>query len=209
MDESVSLIKEFERLGYKKVITTPHIITDSFRNTPEKILNGLEQVRVALKTENIQIEIEAAAEYYVDFDFSRKIEEEKLLSFGKDYLLFEISFINLPDNLAQIIFQLQIKGYKPVLAHPERYLFWSKDFEKYEQLKEKGVLFQLNINSLAGYYSGEAKKIAEQLVEKNMIDFVGSDCHHFRHLNVLKSEAVYEKALCKLIESGKLLNETL
>jgi tyrosine-protein phosphatase YwqE len=209
MNESVSLIREFERLGYKKLITTSHILSDSFRNTPQIISAGVELVRAALKTENITVEIEGAGEYYVDFDFSRKIEEEKLLTFGKNYLLFEISFVNPPDNLTHIIFQLQSKGYKPVLAHPERYLFWSRDFEKYEQLKEKGVLFQLNINSLAGYYSREAKKIAEQLIEKNMIDFVGSDCHNLRHLNVIKSKAVYEKALHKLIESGKLLNATL
>ena len=209
MDDSIALIKSFYDLGYKKVITTPHILADGYLNTPAIIVSGLEKVRVALKIENIPIQIEAAAEYYIDFDFGRKIEEEKLLTFGKKYLLFEVSYLNPPDNLDQIIFKLLTSGYKPVLAHPERYNFWHHKFEKYEQMKEKGLLFQLNINSLTGYYSYETKKIAEQLIEKNMIDFLGSDCHHSGHVNLIKREAVYEKALHKLIESGKLLNSTL
>jgi len=209
MEDSMALIKSFYDLGYKKVITTPHILTDGYPNTPEIILDGLEKVRVALKHENIPIQMEAAAEYYIDFDFGRKIEEEKLLTFGKNYLLFEISYLNPPDNLEQIIFKLLTSGYKPVLAHPERYNFWHHTFEKYEQLKEKGLLFQLNINSLTGYYSRAAKKVAERMVEKNMVDFLGSDCHHSGHVNLIKRDAVYEKELHKLIESGKLLNNTL
>lgn len=209
MEDSVALIREFYTLGYKKVITTPHILADAYRNTPEIILNGLEKVRVALKTEGIPMHIEAAAEYYLDFDFSRKLEQEKLLTFGDNYLLFEVSYVNPPDNLEQVIFKLQTNGYKPVLAHPERYLFWSRNFEKYVQLKEKGLLFQLNINSLTGYYSAETKKIALQLIEKNMIDFLGSDCHHAGHVNLIKTQVIYENGLRKLIESGKLLNSTL
>ena len=209
MDDSVALIKSFYDLGYKKVITTPHILADGYPNTPEIILSGLEKVRVALKNENIPIQIEAAAEYYIDFDFGRKIEQEKLLTFGKNYLLFEVSYVNPPDNLEHIIFKLLTGGYKPVLAHPERYPFWAGKFEMYEKLKEKGVLLQLNINSLTGYYSPATKKTAELLIEKNMIDFLGSDCHHSGHVSLIKTKAVYQKALHKLINSGNLLNNTL
>jgi len=209
MEDSVALIREFYNLGYKKVITTPHILSDGYKNTPEIILGGLEKVRVALKNENIPIQIEAAAEYYIDYDFDRKLENEKLLTFGNKYLLFEVSYLNPPDNLDTIIFKLLTNGYKPVLAHPEQYNFWHNKFEKYEQLKEKGVLLQLNINSLTGYYSPMTKKVAEQLIEKNMIDLLGSDCHRMDHVNLIKEGAVYEKALHKLIESGRLLNNTL
>ena len=209
MEDSIALIREFHDLGYKKVITTPHILSDGYPNTPEIILGGLEKVRVALKTEGIPIQIDAAAEYYVDFDFERKLKEQKLLTFGKNYLLFEVSYINAPDNLERVIFQMQTNGYKPVLAHPERYPFWVRNFEMYEKLKEKGVLFQLNINSVTGYYSKQTRQTAEMLIEKNMIDFLGSDCHHSGHTSLIKSSAVYYKALGKLIESGKLLNETL
>ena len=209
MEDSIALIGAFGKMGYKKVITTPHILTDGYRNTPEIILAGLEKVRVALKTEGIPVEVAAAAEYYIDFDFERKLENEELLTFGAKYLLFEVSYLYPPDNLYSIIFKLLTNGYKPVLAHPERYNFWHNKFEKYEELKEKGVLLQLNINSLTGHYSPETKKVAELLIEKNMIDFLGSDCHHLNHVDLITSVAVYEKALHKLIESGKLLNNTL
>lgn len=209
MQDAVALIKAFYELGYKKVITTPHILADGYPNTPEIILDGLDKVRVAVRSENIPVQVEAAAEYYIDFDFGRKIEQEKLLAFGANYLLFEVSYVNPPDNLDHIIFKLQTSGYKPVLAHPERYPFWSRSFEKFEKLKEKGVLFQLNINSLTGYYSRETKRTAEQLIEKNMIDFLGSDCHHSGHVALMKTRAVYSKALHKLVGSGKLLNGTL
>ena len=143
IENSVEMIKEFYNLGYKKIITTPHIMSDFYRNTPETILNGLENVRTALKNEGVSVQLEAAAEYYLDADFEKKIEEQKLLTFGKNYLLFEVSYMNAPDNLDRVIFKLMTSGYKPVLAHPERYPFWYNHFEKYEELKDKGTLHEI------------------------------------------------------------------
>ena len=209
MEQSIAMLREFSKLGYKKVITTPHIMSDAYRNTPEIIGEGLKKVRVALKTENIPIEIDAAAEYYLDYDFEKSIEEKKLLTFGANYVLFELAFINPPDSLHGVIFKLLTNGYKPVLAHPERYSFWHDDFKKYEELLEKGVLLQLNINSLTGHYSPQVKTIAERMIDQNMISLLGSDCHRMDHINLIKHVAVYQKALHKLIESGKLLNSAL
>ena len=208
VEDSVQMITEMYHMGYKKVITTPHTMSDYYRNTSETILDGLEKVKIALKENNIPIEVGAASEYYLDFDFERKLDEEKLLTFGNNHLLFEISYMNPPDNIYHVIFKMQLLGYKPVLAHPERYNFWHTDFEKYESLIDKGVLLQMNINSLTGYYSMATKKIAEQMIEKNMISFLGTDCHHIGHINLMK-EVVYEKHLHQLIESGKLLNNSL
>lgn len=208
IDESVQMITEMYQMGYKKVITTPHTMSDYYRNTSEIIISGKEKVKAALKEAGIPIEIEAASEYYLDYDFERKLKEEKLLTFGNNYLLFEISYMNPPDNLFHVIFEMQLQGYKPVLAHPERYNFWHKDFEKYEAFVDKGILLQMNINSLTGYYSIATKKIAEQMINKNMISFLGTDCHHIGHINLMK-EVVYEKPLLKLMESGMLLNKNL
>lgn len=209
MATTIEMLKNMKELGYRKVITTPHIMSDFFKNTPEIILSGLEKVRSELSMAKIEIEIEAAAEYYLDFDFERKLNEEKLLSFGnKKYLLFEISYVNAPENIGSVAFELQMQGYIPVLAHPERYPFWYKKFEKYEELKEKGMLFQMNINSLTGYYSSDTKKIAEQLIDKGMIDFLGTDCHHIGHIELMK-QCRSEEYLSKLLDSGKLLNASL
>ncbi|MGQ0829753.1 MAG: tyrosine-protein phosphatase [Bacteroidota bacterium] len=208
IEDSLQMITGMYHMGYKKVITTPHIMSDYYRNTPEIILGGLEKIKNALKEANIPIEVEAAAEYYIDFDFERKLKTEQLLTFGNKYLLFEVSYMNPPDNLYHVLFEMQMRGYKPVLAHPERYNFWHNEFEKYEEFIDKGILLQLNINSLTGYYSLATKKIAEQMIDKNMISFLGTDCHHEGHISLIK-EVVYEKHLHQLVESGKLLNKTL
>jgi protein-tyrosine phosphatase len=208
MEESIAMLRKFSAFGYKKIITTPHVMSDAYRNSPEIILDGLAKLRVALKSANIPIEIDAAAEYYLDYDFEKLVEEKKLLTFGKNHVLFELAFINPPDSLMSVIFKLITNGYKPVLAHPERYSFWHHSFNKYEELIEKGVLFQLNINSLTGHYSHQVKSIAERMIDQNMISFLGSDCHHDGHIELMK-KAVYEKSLHKLIESGKLLNSRL
>jgi tyrosine-protein phosphatase YwqE len=209
MKDTLDLLKGIEDMGYKKVITTPHVMSDFFRNTTAIITTGLEQVRTAAKAEGIQLEIDAAAEYYFDYDLEQKIRGERLLTFGLDYLLFEVSYMNAPDNLDAFIFELQTSGYRPVLAHPERYPFWfTKNLEHFEKLKDKGVLFQLNINALTGHYSPSTKKVAEQMIDKGWYEFIGSDCHHMGHIELMR-RVRGEKGLEKLIGSGKLLNNTL
>jgi protein-tyrosine phosphatase len=208
IDDSLALIRGMKELGYKKVITTPHIMTDGYRNTPEIILSGLEKVKEALKKAEIDIEIEAAAEYYYDFEFENKIKTGNVMTFGKKYLLWEIPFINPPENMNQLIFEMATRGYKPVLAHVERYGFWQQNFEKYEELADRGVLLQMNINSVTGHYSIPTRKAAQWLIDKNMISFVGSDCHHIGHIELIK-KAITDKHFQKLLGSDKLLNRTL
>ena len=171
-------------------------------------MTGLEDVKAKVAENKVPIIVEAASEYYLDFDFERKLDEEKLLTFGDKYLLFEISYMNPPDNLFHVIFKMQTLGYKPVLAHPERYNFWHQDFDKYQDFVDKGILLQMNFNSLSGYYSMATKMVAEKLIEKDMISFLGTDCHHIGHIDLMK-KVVYEPHLKQLVESGKLLNHTL
>jgi protein-tyrosine phosphatase len=208
MEDSIALIKGMMELGYKKVITTPHIMTDSYRNTPEIILGGLEKVREAIKEAGLEIEIEAAAEYYLDFEFENKVKTTKMLTFGKNYLLWELPFINPYDNINEVIFEMTTRGYKPVIAHVERYGFWQNDYEKYEDLMNRGVFLQMNINSVTGHYSIPTKKAAQWLIDKDMISFVGSDCHHLGHIELIK-KSLTDKYMHKLLASKKLLNKTL
>jgi len=207
-ENSIELIRFFYNQGYKKIITTPHIMGDFYRNTRETIFSGLEKVKHQLKSENIPVELDAAAEYYVDYEFEKKIGKESLLTFGKNYILIEISYVNQPDNLDRVLFELQTNGYQPILAHPERYPFWFDSIDKFEALANNGVLLQLNINSLTGYYSPQSRKMAEQLIDRQLVRFLGSDCHHTGHLEVIK-QALYAPYLKKLIDSGLLLNNTL
>lgn len=203
MDESLDMIKSMVALGFKKIVTTPHIMSDYFRNTPEIILSGLDQVREAAAKAGIDVQLEAAAEYYLDEDFPVKLQKGNLLTIGGKYLLFEVSYVNPPDNLYNMIFEMNIKGYTPILAHPERYPFWYGKFEEYHKIREAGALFQLNTNSLVGYYGPGAKKIAERMIDENMIEFIGSDLHGQRHLEALQKVHL-QKHLWKLATLGTL-----
>ncbi|MBI2968760.1 MAG: capsular biosynthesis protein [Bacteroidetes bacterium] len=207
LEDSLHLIRGLNELGYKKFITTPHVISDHYRNTPEIILLGLKTVQDAVKRENIPVEIHAAAEYYLDADFEKKIVAGELLTFGNHYVLVEISFLNAPENFDRVLSLLFKYGHRMALAHAERYPFWY-NLEKYKELKHKGVLLQVNINSLGGYYSGISKKIAETLIDNEMVDLLGTDCHKTEDIEKLKKCATLPY-LHRVINSGRLLNGKL
>lgn len=208
LEDSLNLLAEFEALGYKKVITTPHVMSDYYRNTPEIILSGLDKVREAKEKRGLKIEIDAAAEYNLDADFEPKIEAGELLTFGDNYVLFELPFLAEPPMTNDIIWKLQTKGYKPVLAHVERYGFWHNQWEKIEALKDRGVYIQLNINSLTGHYGPDVKRIGEKLIDHDLVDLVGSDCHNLNHVGLMQ-RARCKPYLHKVIQSEKLINKKL
>jgi protein-tyrosine phosphatase len=207
-EQAEEIILRFHALGYKKVITTPHVMSDTYRNTSAVILKKLEELKAHLITKNIAITVEAAAEYYLDEELFRKLESgEHLLTFGQQYLLFETNFLTEPFNLKEFIFLASTRGFKPVLAHPERYLYLQQNFAKMEDLLNRGVLFQLNTSSFSGYYSKQVQTTANKLVERKWVHLLGSDCHHIHHINLLEnalSLKYFQKAL-----SLPLLNTTL
>ena len=206
METTISLIKEMQGLGFKKVITTPHVMSDFYKNSSDIILKGLTDIRSELKVQNINMEIEAAAEYYIDYDFDQKIGKEKFLTFGDNYILVELSFMEAPKNLFDIIFKLQLEGYKVVLAHPERYAFFTMD--DYEELVNRGVLLQINWLSIIGYYSPQIEQKTKDLIAADMVSFIGSDCHNMNHAELYK-KCQTKKAWHDLNNSSKLLNNTL
>ncbi len=195
MDESIALLAKFESLGYKKVITTPHIIGDYYRNTPETILGGLEKVRETAEKLKLKIEIEAAAEYYFDDSLTNRLKKkEKLLTFGDNYVLFEFPMHEAPHNEESLIFELVAQGYKPVLAHYERYTWLEGDVERAQKWREMGVNIQVNMNSLLGHYGPQVASLSSKLVQEQHIDFLGSDCHRIQHLMLLE-EGLTQKVL--------------
>ncbi|MDC0249613.1 histidinol phosphatase [Flavobacteriales bacterium] len=206
MEASILLIKKMQELGYSKIITTPHVMSDFYKNSSEIILNGLNDVRAELKLQNINMDISAAAEYYIDFDFEQKIGKEKLLTFGDNYILVELSFLQAPNNLFDTIFKLQMEGYKVVLAHPERYGYYNQ--EDYDNLISRGVFLQINLLSLIGYYSPQIQQKTKQLIAENQVSFVGTDCHNMNHAE-LYEKCQSKKAWHDLVTSDKLLNATL
>ncbi|KLT65243.1 tyrosine-protein phosphatase [Pedobacter sp. BMA] len=187
LKDSLALAQKFKALGFRKLIATPHIMADYFRNTPETINRGLDILRKGLHDIQLDLDVDAAAEYYLDETLEKKIRQKEVLTFGADYMLFELSYINPPQNLFDFIKLIQDSGYKPILAHPERYPYYYSSFESYHQIRETGCLLQMNSIALTGYYGSGAKKTAEEMVENHLVDFIGSDMHHLKHAAALEN----------------------
>lgn len=209
METSLSLIKGMIELGYSKLITTPHILWDMYKNTSEIILQKLEQVREAVKKEGLNVEINAAAEYFLD-DYVGELVKNKipLLTISGNMVLVEFSMAYPSHGLKDILFDMQMQNYQPVIAHPERYIYLDQNKEFYEELKDIGCLFQLNLLSLGGYYGKSSQELALYLIRKGHYNLIGTDLHGFRHLEALQNPALITPLL-KLLESGKIMNSTL
>lgn len=209
MDETLQLIEAFMQNGYKYLVTTPHVIDDFYKNTPEIILGKLAEVRQAVAAKGWDIKIDAAAEYLIDEFFLEKLNNNvPFLSFGANkYVLIETPFMNEPMYLKEVIFKLQSAGYWPVFAHPERYTYLCNDFKRAKEIFNTGVLFQINLPSLSGYYSRPIQQLAERLIDENMVHFVGSDCHKMKHIDALE-QTKRTKHYKKLLEMP-LLNHSL
>lgn len=186
MDETIAMLAKFERLGYKKVITTPHIMNEVYNNTPTIIREGLKNVQETAKSAGLHIQLEAAAEYYFDDTLIEQVKKHDVLSFGDNYVLVEFSFHSQPDNEHRLFFEMQMEKYKPILAHFERYPYFHGSLKKAIEYREKGVNIQVNLNSLSGHYGPHVQKQAEKLIDANLVDFVGSDCHRIQHLMILE-----------------------
>lgn len=207
LEESVSLVLRLKQLGYSKLIASPHIMGDYYRNTPYTINKALQQLQEELNRQNIDIEIQAAAEYYLDEFFETNLSKNNVLTFS-GYLLFELSYINTPHNLKEIVSEIRDKGYSPVLAHPERYPYYHNTLDFYEEIKSWGCQLQLNTISLTGYYGKNIQKTADNLIARDLIDFIGTDTHHHRHLDALE-KSLTSSRLRSLIAEEKLLNKVL
>lgn len=190
--KTIKLAKAFQELGISQFVTTPHISHYVWNNSEQDIINKQEETQLLLKEENINLPFHAAAEYFMDDWFEKHLKTQKLLTLKDNYVLVEISYLSAPLNLYKIIFDIQLAGYIPVLAHPERYLYFHKNFNEYEKLKKAGCLFQLNLLAVMGYYGSEITKTASLLLKKGMYDFTGTDVHHGNHITALNERIKIE-----------------
>jgi hypothetical protein len=189
LESSINLIKGLIELGITKSIATPHIISDLYRNTAETINDVLNILQNELKIQEIQFEINAAAEYMLDTYFLELLQKkEPLLTLSNNIILTEFSYASMPEEPNKISFEIQIAGYKPILAHPERYPYYYKNHKMYNQLADLGFLLQVNLLSLTGYYGKEAAKAAKYMLDNNLVAYLGTDLHHDRHLSALNDD---------------------
>lgn len=210
LETSLNLIRGLAGLGYKKIITTPHINGDTFPNTPSIIGRGCALVAEAVGLERIAVQFQAAAEYLMDDAFSARLDHgEELLTLKEKLILVELSFAVPAMNLKELLFELQVQGYQPLLAHPERYLYFGASKGWYDQLRDAGCQFQLNLLSFTGHYGREARELAQYLVKKGYVEFLGTDMHHERHLELIRSSGIVYRVVQELLDAGLLRNSTL
>ena len=206
IETSIQLLRSLSDAGINKFICTPHVIGDMYHNNPQTINDALSRLKKAVSQNGMAVEINAAAEYMMDDHFMELLRrKEPLLTLTKNYILTELSYSTAPQKLEQISFEIHINNYQPLMAHPERYPYYHKNYNAYYRMKELGFLLQVNLLSLTGYYGKTVAKAAKFILDNKLADFVGTDLHHFNHLQVLtdtKSIKIFEKYL-----GDKMYNE--
>lgn len=190
IEDTENLIIGLENIGIKKFITTPHVMSDVWKNTTKLIEDKKKDTLEKLDIPYIKDRFKVAAEYMIDAEFRELFKNEPLLTLKDNYVLVEMSYLSPPIQLYDILSELKVAGYQPVLAHPERYNFYHHSLDNYKKLKAAGCLFQLNMLSATGYYGERVSKTTDLLLENGLIDFVGSDVHHFRHLEYMHKKIV-------------------
>jgi tyrosine-protein phosphatase YwqE len=206
---SVSYIKKMMELGYRKFITTPHAYPDLYPNNPDTIQSALAVLQKQLQEEAVDVEVYAAAEYFIDDSFIDRIKNnEQFLTLHQNFVLVEISFMQPPPDLNEVLFELIVKGYQPVLAHPERYNFYHSKKEIYHRFKDQGCLLQVNLLSLIGYYGKSVQDAAHFLVQEKLVDLIGTDLHHQRHLEAMQHPQTMQE-LQTVLELNNILNARL
>ena len=205
LENSLIMARKFVDLGYTKLIATPHVMANYYDNTPEIIKEKKDLLNSALKTNGIPLQIEFAAEYYIDEYFLERVKnKEALMKFNNEYMLVETSFLNKPIFFTELIFDLRTQGYTPIFAHPERYVYLQNNYEEVEKILETGVKFQINLLSLVGYYSPTAKKLAQWLIQNGHYSFLGTDAHSINHLELVNE--VFQSKLFSKIDFTKVIN---
>jgi tyrosine-protein phosphatase YwqE len=196
------LVAHEKEWGITRIFATPHVTQDTFENTPEIISEAFGKLKSEVESRGIDIELHHSAEYRMDGFFHAQLGKGLIMPFPNNYLLVENSFIQEAWNIDNLLFDLKLKGYKPILAHPERYLYYFPKKDRYHQLHDAGTLFQVNLLSLAGNYGKPIKQMAEYLLEHDMIDFIGTDMHNLKHATVIE-EYLHSKDYRKHAEKLK------
>ena len=207
LDQSIMIITKLEEIGFKKIITTPHIMSHRFPNTKEKILKSYDILKNELVRKNINIDLGIGAEYYYDEHFVDLIKKDELLSFGDNYVLFEFSYNIKPFALRETMIMLRMAGYRPILAHPERYKYFTSE-EDYLNLKDIGMSFQINSISTQGFYGKKVQKSVQTIIDLGLVDFIGSDIHSEKYLDSFV-KSLQNKTYSKVMSKNNIKNDSL
>ena len=194
MEEGLTIVKRLRELGFKKLIATPHIDNNFYKNDPKNLRFVFKEFKALVDGAGIKVKLHLAAEYMLDDGFLKQLEKDQLLCLQGNLVLVEMSTLQKFPLLFETLFKLQVKGYHPVLAHPERYIYFQGNMQAFQKLKDIGCLFQLDLLSLAGYYGKSTADTAKKLIENCWYELSGTDAHNLFHLKKI-SEVLLPKNL--------------
>lgn len=176
--ESLGILQNLTNLGFTEVICTPHFMPHSKFDADNKTKSAaLRRLRLAAKKANLKIKLHLGNEIYIHPEIVKNIKAKNIHPIGRKHLLFELPFYEPISGLRDIIHDLKLHGYIPILAHPERYTYFQKDKKALLELKKSGLLFQCNYGSLIGQYGRPAKRLAKFLLKNDTVSFLGTDIH--------------------------------
>lgn len=191
--QTEAMIQGMQELGITEAIATPHTYPGLWNNNSETISTAYKTVAHPFITKS-------SSEYFADAYLLERAEKQQLITLKDDFLLIEFAMMSEPvDAIMDVLFALKLKGYRLVLAHPERYGYWEKNLNIFEQLKSFDLDFQLNALSVLGYYGPTCKKMAEYLLENDCYDFLGTDFHTLEQIAFAKNHLFAEKYLKKIM----------
>ncbi|MFM7671707.1 MAG: tyrosine-protein phosphatase [Bacteroidota bacterium] len=209
LDTSIELIRSLQELGFSKLITTPHVMSDMYPNSPSIIREQLTAVQQALIRQEISQELDAAAEYFLDEVMERRIRDnEPLLTLPGKRVLCEFSMLTPTMGVKEMIFEMQMQGYQVIIAHPERYVYLGSNKGFHEELKDMGCLFQLNLLALTPHYGKTVSALAAYLIKKGYYDLVGTDLHNHLHAELLRDPKIGE-GLKRVMDQCNIRNSAL
>ena len=194
LETSLDMLRKMAEMGYQRVVATPHVYKEFYPNTSEVIQTKLAELRRAAQQAQIPLQIDAAAEYFLDSHFETLLANDDILALPGNFVLVEMSFIDSYPSFRQVIFDLQLKGYRPILAHPERYAYLCNDTRELSRIVDAGCRLQVNLLSLGGHYGPMARNAAEKMIKKGLVSMLGTDAHNLKHLaelsSIMKSSSV-------------------
>lgn len=183
--ESLTLLEAEQKWGISHIVLTSHVTESTFENNPDTLAAGFARTTEVAKGMQNPVTLAYSAEYRIDSLFTEQLEKGLIIAMPENYLLVENSYMQEPWGLDGLLFDLKIKGYKPIMAHPERFEYYQTNRKRYTALHDAGNFFQVNLLSLAGYHGSGAKKTAEWLVSQGYADFLGTDIHHTAHVEAI------------------------
>ena len=198
IEDTDALIAGMKELGINNAIATPHTFFGRWDNTAQSIHTAFE--KQSTQATDPHFIVRDASEYMLDPRLIARANTEPLLCLKDNHLLVELNLFTCPMDLYELLFELKIKGYKIILAHPERYVYFHNNIQKFEKLKDFDVDFQMNLLSLTGYYSKSILQCTQQLLDNNFYDFTGTDIHHVQHIERLKNKPLEYLNKNKLID---------